>query len=84
MALGFRSPRFPDRGKRHFQARTVELFKASTIEQKPAAEVAAAFQTSVGNVYQAKHSVLAKLRSVLEALDEGLDLDEAVARKLDT
>jgi RNA polymerase sigma factor (sigma-70 family) len=65
---------------KYFQAKTVELFKAATIEQKSAQEIAAACRTSIGNVYQAKHTVLAKLRSVLAALDEGLDLEEAILR----
>ena len=62
-----------------FQAKTVELFKAVTIEQKDPREVALAFHTSVGNVYEAKRAVLAKLKSMLQALDEGMDLEQALA-----
>lgn len=62
-----------------FQPRTIELFKAATIEQKDPSEIAATFQTTTGNVYQAKHAVLSRLRSMLEALDRGLDLEQAFA-----
>ncbi len=61
-----------------FQPRTIELFKAATIEQKDTKEIADAFRTSTGNVYQAKHAVLTKLRAMLEALEKGLDLEEAL------
>lgn len=62
-----------------FQPKTVDLFKAATIEQKDPKEIAATFGTSAGNVYQAKHAVLAKLSSMLQALDRGLDLEQALA-----
>ena len=62
-----------------FQATTINLFKAVTFEQKDPAEVANAFNTSVGNVYEAKRAVLAKLKSMLRALDNGLDLEQALA-----
>ncbi len=61
-----------------FQPRTIELFKAATIEKRDAKETAEAFQTSTGNVYQAKHAVLTKLRAMLEALEKGADLEEAL------
>ena len=61
-----------------FQATTISLFKAVTFEQKDPAEVANAFNTSVGNVYEAKRAVLAKLKSMLRALDNGLDLEQAL------
>jgi RNA polymerase sigma factor (sigma-70 family) len=61
-----------------FQATTISLFKAVTFEQKDPAEVANAFNTSVGNVYEAKRAVLAKLKSMLHALDKGLDLEQAL------
>lgn len=62
-----------------FQARTVGLFKAVTIEQKDPKQVAQDFKTSVGNVYEAKRAVLAKLRSMLQALEKGLDLERALS-----
>lgn len=65
--------------RKSFRPMTVELFKAATIEQKDPKTIAADFQTSVGNVYQAKHAVLLKLRSMLDALDRGLDLEQALA-----
>lgn len=64
--------------RKSFKPITVELFKAATIEQKDPKAIAASFQTSVGNVYQAKHAVLLKLRSMLAALDKGLDLEQAL------
>jgi hypothetical protein len=65
--------------RKRFQARTVELFKAVTIEQTDPKIVAATFKTSVGNVYEAKRAVMEKLRSMLQALDAGLDLEQALA-----
>ncbi|MBA3649956.1 MAG: sigma-70 family RNA polymerase sigma factor [Chthoniobacterales bacterium] len=65
--------------RKFFQARTVGLFKAVTIEQKDPKQVAQDFKTSVGNVYEAKRAVLTKLRSTLQGLEEGLDLDRALA-----
>ncbi len=63
-----------------FQAKTVELFKAATFQQKDPQEIARTFGTSTGNVYQAKHAVLARLQSLLEGMDRGLDLEEAFVR----
>jgi RNA polymerase sigma factor (sigma-70 family) len=63
-----------------FQATTINLFKAVTFEQRDPAEVADAFNTSVGNVYEAKRTVLAKLKSTLRALDDGLDLEQALTK----
>ena len=63
-----------------FQQRTVDLFKAVTFEQRDPQEVAATFGTSRGNVDQAKSAVLARTRRVLAGLDEGLDLEESLAR----
>lgn len=64
-----------------FQPKTVELFKAVLVEQRDPKEIASAFQTSTGNVYQAKHAVLTRLRLMLEALDRGLDLEQALASR---
>lgn len=64
--------------QRCFQPKTIGLFKAATIQQRTPDEIATAFQTSTGNVYQAKHAVLIKLRSTLDALDRGLDLEQAL------
>ena len=64
-----------------FQEKTIGLFKAVTIEQKAPNEVAITFNTSVGNVYEAKRAVLAKLKSVLWALEEGMDLEQAIAEQ---
>ncbi len=61
-----------------FHAKTIGIFKAAVIEQKDPREIACTFETSTGNVYQAKHAVLARLRSMLEALDNGLDLEQAL------
>jgi RNA polymerase sigma factor (sigma-70 family) len=66
--------------RKFFHAKTVEIFKAVTFEQRDPKETAAAFSTSVGNVYEAKRVVLAKLRSMLRALDEGFDLEQALTR----
>lgn len=65
--------------KNCFRPRTVGLFKAVTIEQRDPQEVADEFETSVGNVYEAKRAVLARLRRMLQALDRGADLEEALA-----
>ena len=62
-----------------FQEKTVKIFEAVAIEQKAPQEVAHLFNTSTGNVYEAKRAVLAKLKSMLLALDEGLDLEQAWA-----
>jgi len=64
--------------RKSFQAKTVDLFKAVVIEQRDPKEIASAFQTTAGNVYQARHAVLAKLRSMLAGLDQGLDLEQAL------
>lgn len=65
--------------KHCFRPRTVSLFKAVTIEQRDPQKVAEEFETSVGNVYEAKRAVLARLRRMLQALDRGADLEEALA-----
>ena len=78
MALVFRALDFLIE-KNCFRPRTVGLFKAVTIEQRNPQEVADEFETSVGNVYEAKRAVLARLRRMLQALDEGADLEEALA-----
>lgn len=65
--------------KQCFRPRTVSFFKAVTFEQRNPQEVADKFETSVGNVYEAKRAVLARLRRVLHALDRGADLEEALA-----
>ncbi|MBA3831153.1 MAG: sigma-70 family RNA polymerase sigma factor [Chthoniobacterales bacterium] len=64
--------------KHCFRPRTVSLFKAVTIEQRDPQKVAEEFETSVGNVYEAKRAVLARLRRMLQALDRGADLEEAL------
>ncbi len=64
--------------RRCFQPRTVAIFKAVTLEAAKPAEVARRFNTSVGNVYEAKRAVLAKLRRTLQALERGLELEEAM------
>ena len=64
---------------RVFERRTVAMFKAVVFEDKEPAEVALAFHTSRGNVDQAKSAVLAKLRCMVPAMEEGLDFDEALA-----
>ena len=66
---------------RFFREKTIALFKAIALEQKPAEEVARLHGTSVGNVYQAKHAVLTKLRTALEALERGVDPAEALVRQ---
>lgn len=65
---------------RCFQPRTIEMFRAVTFEHRDPQEVATAFGTSRGNVDQAKSAVLARTRRALAALDEGLSLEEAIAR----
>lgn len=66
--------------KRCFQPKTIGLFRAVVFEQTDPQEVARTFETSVGNVYEAKRAVLARLRSMLQALDRGLDLHQALAQ----
>lgn len=63
--------------QRSFQPKTVAIFKAVTLEAAEPEEVARRFQTSVGNVYEAKRAVLSKLRKMLQALDAGCDLEQA-------
>jgi RNA polymerase sigma factor (sigma-70 family) len=63
-----------------FQPKTVNLFRAVMFEQQEPAQVAKAYSTSVGNVYEAKRAILAKLKVMLRALDEGLDLEQAFER----
>jgi RNA polymerase sigma factor (sigma-70 family) len=78
MALVIIALDFLVEGKR-FQAKTVELFKAVALEQADPRDVAKAFRTSVGNVYEARRAVTTKLRSMLRALDQGFDLEQALA-----
>jgi RNA polymerase sigma factor (sigma-70 family) len=66
--------------RKFFHAKTVDLFTAVTFDHKDPKDAAAAFGTTVGNVYEAKRAVLAKLRLMLRALDEGFDLDQALTR----
>lgn len=61
-----------------FQAKTIAIFKAVALEGVSSQEVARRFDTSVGNVYEAKRAVLAKLRKMLQAFDRGQDLEEAL------
>lgn len=63
-----------------FAPKTVDIFKALAFEEKSPEEVARIFRTTRGNVDQAKSAVLKKLRPMCEALDEGLDLEQALAR----
>jgi hypothetical protein len=63
--------------QRCFKATTIRLFKAVVFEQESPAAAAQAFNTSVGNVYEAKRAVLVKLKAMLRALDQGLGLEEA-------
>lgn len=65
--------------RKRFKAKTVDIFRAVTFEQTDPKEVAKTFHTSVGNVYEARHAVMAKLRSMLRAFDRGLDLEQAFA-----
>ncbi|MGH8164125.1 MAG: hypothetical protein ACREP1_07315, partial [Rhodanobacteraceae bacterium] len=65
--------------KKRFQPTTVELFKAVALEEKDAGEVARKFQTTPGNVYEARRAITAKLRSMLRALEQGLDLEQSLA-----
>lgn len=60
-----------------FEPMTIELFKAAAFAQREPKEIAATFSTSVGNVYQARHTVLRKLRTVLDGLERGFDLEQA-------
>jgi RNA polymerase sigma factor (sigma-70 family) len=66
--------------RRCFHAKTVEIFKALVFEEQEPEQVAARFSTKRGNVDQAKSTVLAKIRKVMVALDEGFSLDEAIAQ----
>ena len=64
--------------QKRFHGNTVDIFKAVTLQQKDASEVAKALGTTVGNVYEAKRAVLVKLRAMLKELDKGLDLEQAL------
>ena len=63
--------------QKYFQPKTVAIFRAVTFEHTEPQEAAKMFNTSVGNIYEAKHTVLIKLRTVLQALDQGADLEQA-------
>jgi hypothetical protein len=64
--------------RRCFQPKTVAIFRAVTLESVEPQEVALRFQTSVGNIYEAKRAVLSKLRNMLQALDAGFDMEQAL------
>jgi RNA polymerase sigma factor (sigma-70 family) len=64
--------------RRCFKAPTVGIFRAVVLEGAEPREVAARHHTSTGNVYEAKRAVLARLRQMLQALDRGLSLEEAL------
>ena len=66
--------------RRCFQTKTVDILKALVFEQQDPEQVAARFSTTRGNVDQAKSAVLARVRKVVAALDEGLSLDEAITQ----
>jgi RNA polymerase sigma factor (sigma-70 family) len=66
--------------KEIFASKTVQMFEALVFEQRSGEDVARAFATSRGNVDQAKSTVLMKLRPMYDALDQGLDLEDALAR----
>ncbi|HZS18890.1 MAG TPA: sigma-70 family RNA polymerase sigma factor [Candidatus Udaeobacter sp.] len=61
-----------------FAPKTVEIFKALVFEQRNPNDVAKTFDTSRGNVDQAKSTILKKLRPMYDALDKGLDLEAAL------
>jgi RNA polymerase sigma factor (sigma-70 family) len=67
--------------KKFFHPKTVTIFKAVTFEHLDPQEVASRFDTTVGNVYEAKRTVLAKVRAVLHALDQGADLEGAAGSR---
>lgn len=64
--------------QRCFQPTTVAIFRAVVLDATESREVAKRYRTSVGNVYEAKRAVLARLRRMLQALDRGLGLEEAL------
>lgn len=64
--------------RRIFKPRTVAIFRAVTLDGMETREVARRFNTSAGNVYEAKRAVLARLRRMLQGLERGLDLKEAL------
>jgi RNA polymerase sigma factor (sigma-70 family) len=60
-----------------FAQKTVDMFKALAFDGKSPADIAKSYNTSRGNVDQAKSAILKKLRPMYEALDQGMDLDQA-------
>lgn len=62
-----------------FLPNTVDMFKAVTLEERKVREVANAFGTTEHNVHQAKHTVLAALKIMVPAIEDGLSFDEALA-----
>ena len=81
MALIFVTLSFLVEQKR-FHGHTIDIFKAVALEQRDASEVAKTFDTSVGNVYEAKRAVLVRLRAMLKELDKGSDLEQALATSI--
>jgi RNA polymerase sigma factor (sigma-70 family) len=62
--------------RRCFQPRTVAIFRAVTFEAAAPHEVARRYNTTVGNIYEAKRAVLSKLRQTLQVLERGGDPEE--------
>jgi RNA polymerase sigma factor (sigma-70 family) len=60
-----------------FAQKTADIFKALAFDSKSPVEVAKSYNTSRGNVDQAKSAILKKLRPMYEALDQGMDLEQA-------
>lgn len=60
-----------------FAQKTVDIFKALAFDGKSPIDIAKTHNTSRGNVDQAKSAILKKLRPMYEALDQGMDLDQA-------
>ncbi|MBV9010135.1 MAG: sigma-70 family RNA polymerase sigma factor [Verrucomicrobia bacterium] len=64
--------------KGSFAPKTVEMFKALVFDEVSPDEVARMFNTSRGNVDQAKSTILKKLRPMYEGLDQGMDMEQAL------
>jgi len=65
-----------------FARKTADMFKALAFAGKSPIDVAKIYKTSRGNVDQAKSAVLKKLRPMYEALDQGMDLEQAYAHAI--
>lgn len=64
-------------GRRVFGQKTVDIFKELAFYGKSPIDVANRYNTSRGNVDQAKSAVPKKLRPMYDALDQGMDLEQA-------